>query len=126
MLLLMLACAAEWEAELTPLEVQAWAPTLEAPGLYDSPLHLSFNAVLRQGSLDNLAVFDAQGAAVTVDVEAEAGRPTLWVWPAQDWAPGQSYTLELYPGLEGVNGELLGSELTVDFAILEAPDGDWE
>lgn len=119
MLLLMLACASEWEAELTPLELEAWAPTADAPGLPDAPLHLRFSAPLQGGTLDNIAVYDAQGEWVVVDLEAEAGRPTLWVWPESPWTGDATYTLELSPGLEGQDGELLGSELTVDFAVLD-------
>lgn len=125
MLLLLLACAAEWEPELTPLELEAWAPTAEAPGLPESPLHLRFNASLRGGTLDNIAVYDAQGEWVVVDTEAELGRPTLWVWPEQTWSPG-TYTLELSPGLEGQDGELLGGPVAIEFAILAPPGGDWE
>ena len=123
MLLFMLACASEWEAELTPLEVQAWAPSIEAPGMPESPLHLSFNAPLRSGTLDNLAVYDADGEWVEVRTQAEAGRPTLWVEAEEGWAPGGSYVLELYPGLEGVDGELLGGDLSIGFAVLNpGPD----
>lgn len=126
MLFLMLACAAEWEAELTPLELEAWAPTAEAPGLPESPLHLRFNAPLRGGTLENVAVYDAQGEWVVVATEAESGRPTLWVWPETSWTPGAAYSLELSPGLEGQDGELLGSTLLIDFAILAPGDGDWD
>lgn len=126
MFIFLLACAADWEPESTPLQVQAWAPTTEAPGLADTPLHVAFNAPLRAGSLDNLAVYDADGEWVVVSAEAEAGRPTLWVEAEEGWVPGQSYVLELYPGLEGQDGELLGSEVTVDFGILDPPIGDQE
>jgi hypothetical protein len=126
MLLLMLACAAEWESELTPLELEAWAPTSEAPGLPDAPLHLRFSAPLQGSTLDNIAVYDAQGEWVVVDIEAEGGRPTVWVWPEQSWAPDSTYSLELTPGLEGRDGELLGSTVQIDFAILQPSGEDWE
>ena len=64
MLLLMLACAAEWEPELTPLSLEAWAPSAEAPGLPEAPLHLRFNASLRGGTLDNIAVYEIGRAHV--------------------------------------------------------------
>jgi hypothetical protein len=126
MLLLMLACASEWEAELTPLELEAWAPTADAPGLPDAPLHLRFNAPLNSATLDNIAVYDAQGEWLVVDLEAEAGRPTLWVWPESSWTPDAAITRELSPGLAGRDGELLGGPVTVDFAILQPSGEDWE
>lgn len=126
MLLLMLACAAEWEAELTPLELEAWAPTADAPGLPNADLHLRFNAPLSGSTLDNIAVYDAQGEWVGVELDAEAGRPTLWVRPEALWTGDTSYTLELSPGLEGQDGELLGGTVVVDFAILQPSGGDWE
>ncbi|MED5371282.1 MAG: Ig-like domain-containing protein [Myxococcota bacterium] len=122
MLLLLLACSADWEPAVDPLQVLAWAPTVDAPGTIDTPLHLSFNARLDSQTLDSIALLNAQEQVVPADISAEGLRPTLWVEPERSLQPGATYTLVLDVGLEGVGGQLLGGPVQVPFATLGPDD----